>query len=310
MARDNNRYTLTRWQRLRVGILYGMCRFVAILPRWVRYYLLEELIYFVLRYVMRYRRGVIMTNLRNSFPTKNEKELKAIAKRYYNYLAEQFINTLSVTGASPKRMKQYLTFPDAEKYREAVKDTDVILMGGHYGSWEYFTAVALYDPDHVIMSIYHPLHSCVIDDLFKRMRCLENTVLVPRDESLRYFLKNRGGDKRLAMGLIADQNPFFHRDVHWFKFLNQDTIFAEGGEQLARKLSLPVWFGGMRRRRRGEYEMYMEQLYDGREPVEEHEITERYVRRMEQAIEECPELWLWSHRRWKYKPSDQQKREA
>lgn len=305
MARDNNRYTLTAWQKFGVNVLYGLCRLIAIMPRWVRYYVFEEIIYFILRYVLRYRRAVIITNLRNSFPEKSEAELKGIAKRYYRYLAEQMINTISVTGASTKRMKQYLTFPGVDEYRRAVAGTDIILIGGHYGCWEYFTSVALYDPDHLIMSIYHPLQNSVIDELFKRMRRSDNTVLVPRDESLRFFIKNRGGEKYLAMGLIADQNPFFRKNSHWYRFLNQDTIFAEGGEQLSRKFSLPVWFASMRRRRRGEYEMYVEQLYDGRESVEEYEITERYVRRLEQTIRECPELWLWSHRRWKYKPEDQ-----
>ena len=80
-----------------------------------------------------------------------------------------------------------------------------------------------------------------------------------------------------------------------------DTIFAEGGEQLARKFKLPVWFIGTRRRRRGEYETFMIELYDGDSPIEEHVITERYIRTLEKYIIECPELWLWSHRRWKAK---------
>lgn len=286
-------------------MLYALCRFIAIMPRWVRYYIFEEIIYVLLCYVLRYRYKVIFNNLRNSFPAKSEAELKGIVKRFYRYLAEQMINTISVAGAGPERMRKCLTFPDSEAYKHAVAGNDVILMGGHYGCWEYFSAIATYDPDHLTMSIYHPLSNSVLDELFKRMRRLENTVLVPRDESLRFFIKHRSGDKYLAMGLIADQNPFFRKDAHWFKFLNQDTIFADGGELLARRFSLPVWFAGMRRRRRGEYEMYVEQIYDGKESVAEHEITERYVRRLEKAIEECPELWLWSHRRWKYKPEDQ-----
>lgn len=301
MARDNNRYTLNVWQKCLVAVLYALCRIVAILPRWVRYYVIEESIFFILYYVVRYRRGVILTNLRNAFPAKSEEELCRITRGVTRNLAEQMVNTISVTGVSSERMKQYLTFPNAESYVQAVADKDIVLLGGHFGSWEYFTSVAQYDAQHLVMSIYHPLENSALDELFKRMRRRNNTVLVPRDESLRYFIKNRGGDKRLAMGLIADQNPYFHKDAHWFMFLNQETIFAEGGEQIARKLSLPVWFAWMRPLRRGEYELVMEQLYDGCESVAEHEITERYVRRLEEVICERPELWLWSHRRWKYK---------
>lgn len=57
----------------------------------------------------------------------------------------------------------------------------------------------------------------------------------------------------------------------------------------------------MDRVRRGFYEMSFECIYDGEEEVAEHEITERYVRRLESMIRERPELWMWSHRRWKHK---------
>lgn len=57
----------------------------------------------------------------------------------------------------------------------------------------------------------------------------------------------------------------------------------------------------MRRVQRGRYEMSFEQIYDGEEQVPAYEITERYVRRLEAMIREQPELWMWSHRRWKHK---------
>lgn len=282
-------------------MLYGFARCVAIMPRFVRYYILEEIIYFILQYVVRYRRKVVLTNLRNAFPEKSDKEISKIAARCNRNLAEQMINTLSVAGISPERLKRYQTVVNIEEYRKAVAGRDVILLAGHYGSWEYHTSIAQHAPEQMIMSIYHPLNNSVMDEFFKRVRKMDNTVLVPRDESLRYFLKNRGGEKNIAMGLIADQNPYQYKDSHWFTFLNQDTIFAEGGEQLARKFKLPVWFAASRLRRRGEYECVMIELYDGNSPIEEHVITERYIRELEKCIVERPELWLWSHRRWKAK---------
>ena len=48
--------------------------------------------------------------------------------------------------------------------------------------------------------------------------------------------------KNLVMGLIADQNPPRRPDSRWFRFLNQDTIFFDGGEKLALRCKLPVYF--------------------------------------------------------------------
>lgn len=301
MAKDNNRYTLNPFQRLLVGLLYGLCHLFAVMPRWVRYGLVQQTIFFILYHLLHYRRAVVDENLLYSFPERSDEERSSIAKRFYDFLAEQFVNTISVAGISTAKMRRNLTFPDKEHYIRSVEGRDVVLMGGHYGCWEYYNTIGLHDSNHIAVGVYHPLKSSVIDELFKRLRQCDNVELVPRDECLRYFLKNRGSQKHLALGLIADQNQYVHKDMKWFKFLNQDTLFAEGGEQLAMKLSVPVWFMGMRRRRRGEYELFCVELYDGVEPVERHEITERYVRQLEAMICECPELWLWSHRRWKYR---------
>ena len=304
MAKDNNRYTLTRGEKFLSSLLFALCRMVAVLPRWVRYYVIEEFIFFILRYVIHYRKGVIMTNLRNSFPERSEEELRQIMHKCYRNLAEQFINTISLAGITPEQMKQRATFPGVEEYIEASKGNDSIVMAGHLGCWEYLMATGIYNPSHKLVSVFHPLQSNAADHLFRRLRNIPNTEAVPRDESLRYFLKNRGGkggDKHLTMGLIADQNPYRHKDSHWFRFLNQDSIFAEGGEQLALKLHIPVWYIGLKYRRRGEYEIFVELLYDGEEEVAELEITERYIRVLEREICAAPHLWLWSHRRWKHK---------
>lgn len=301
MSRDNNRYTLTRWQKIRSTVLYGLCCFIAIMPRFVRYYILQEVVYLILQYVIRYRRNVVMTNLRNAFPEKEEAELKRIAKRCNRNLAEQMINIISMAGASAKRRRRQLRFEGAEQFAKATSGSDVVILAGHIGCWEYFVSLGDYDKGHKLVSVYHPLRSVTMDDLFKRLRRCDNMELVPRDESLLYFVRHRAKGERLSLGLIADQNPFWYPDAHWITFFNQETIFADGGENIARKYSLPVWFLYMRRVRRGVYEIFAEQLYDGKESVAEHEITERYARRLEEVIRECPELWLWSHRRWKYK---------
>ena len=144
----------------------------------------------------------------------------------------------------------------------------------------------------------------VTQTLQQRLRNYENSMTVAMKDSLRFYLRNRERGiegKNLVMGLIADQNPPRRPDSHWFRFLNQDTIFFDGGEKLALRCNLPVYFVRMERLQRGRYQMSFEPIYDGVEEVAEYEITERYVRRLEAMICEHPELWMWSHRRWKHK---------
>lgn len=152
------------------------------------------------------------------------------------------------------------------------------------------------------------LRSRVFDELYKRLRSHANICPVPMAESLRFYLRNREKEidgKNIVMGLIADQNPPRRPDSHWFRFLNRDTIFFDGGEKLALRCGLPVYCCWLRRVKPGYYEMDFDRIYDGEEEVAPHEITERYVRRLEQKIREYPDLWMWSHKRWKHKsPAD------
>jgi KDO2-lipid IV(A) lauroyltransferase len=53
---------------------------------------------FILRSVMHYRRYVINKQLHDSFPERSEEELRAIAHRNYDQLAEMIIGTLSLAG--------------------------------------------------------------------------------------------------------------------------------------------------------------------------------------------------------------------
>ena len=299
-----NRTEMTLLQRAELELLWLWAWLFAVMPYWFKYYVVENLLYFLLCYVLRYRRKVVLRNLRNSFPEKSERELAEICRRFYRTLAELFVDTINMAHMSADKARTVLTVKGLEEHRAAVKGRDWIALTAHYGCWEYCSYWGLYEPSQMLVAVYHPLRSVVMECFYQRLRNYENSTTVAMKECLRFYLRNRetGIDgKNLVMGLIADQNPPRRPDSHWFRFLNQDTIFFDGGEKLALRCHLPVYFVRMERLQRGRYQMSFELLYDGEEEVAPNEITERYVRRLEAVIVERPELWIWSHRRWKHK---------
>jgi KDO2-lipid IV(A) lauroyltransferase len=299
-----NRTEMTLLQRAELELLWLWAWLFAVMPYWFKYYVVENLLYFLLCYVLRYRRKVVRRNLRNSFPEKSERELAEICRRFYRTLAELFVDTINMAHMSADKARTVLTVKGLEEHRAAVKGRDWIALTAHYGCWEYCSYWGLYEASQMLVAVYHPLRSVVMERFYQRLRNYENSTTVAMKECLRFYLRNRetGIDgKNLVMGLIADQNPPRRPDSHWFRFLNQDTIFFDGGEKLALRCHLPVYFVRMERLQRGRYQMSFELLYDGEEEVTPNEITERYVRRLEAVIVERPELWIWSHRRWKHK---------
>ena len=295
---------LTPMQRIGLESLWLGARVFAAMPYWFKYYVVENLIFVLLRYCLRYRMKVVKTNLRNSFPEKDERELAVIRRRFYRTLAEIFVDTINLAGLTPEKGRSLLTVKGLEEQKERVGGRDWIAMTAHFGCWEYCSFWGLYDPTQIVVAVYHPLRSRIVEAFYQRLRNGDYATTVAMKESLRFYLRNRAGGiggRNLVMGLIADQNPPRRPDSRWFRFLNQDTIFFDGGEKLALRCQLPVYFVKMERLRRGRYEMSFELIYDGKEEVAEYDITQRYVRMLEAEIRRRPELWMWSHRRWKHK---------
>ena len=70
-----------------------------------RFYIFSDFLYLVLYYFPSYRRKVVETNLKNSFPEKTEEELKSIEKKFYRHLADIMVETFKtnhMTKAGPE----------------------------------------------------------------------------------------------------------------------------------------------------------------------------------------------------------------
>ena len=292
---------LTILQRIALESLWALCRGFALLPHCIRHGVFGNLTHFVLCYVLRYRRKVMMDNLRRSFPEKSEEELCKISVAAYRNLAEQIINTISLSGMSDKIRQERMDIINAEETRKDAAGRSVIILTGHYGCWEGGGVIGLALPEQSFVAVYHQLKSVVFDELMKRIRISTNVDVVEMKRIMRHFLDNRN-KRPMTIGLASDQNPTVRANMPWYKFLHQWTAFFDGGDTLAMKYKLPVYYFTMRRVKAGHYKAEFIRLYDGEEAVEPYTITERYVRVLEKDIQEYPELWIWTHRRWKHTP--------
>ena len=296
-----NKNGLNITQKISLELLWILCRGFALLPHCIRHHFFGTLCFLLLCDVLHYRRKVIMDNLRRSFPDKSEKELQKICRGTYKNLAEQIINTISQAGVSDKTLMHRMKVNDADKIQKEIGDRSAIMLTAHFGPWEAGSTVSLVVPDQTFVAVYHKLTNPVIDELMKRIRQHTNVELVDMKHTMRHFIDNRN-KRPMAMGLIADQNPVLRANMHWYKFLHQWTAFFEGGETLALKYHLPVYYFSPKRLSAGHYEGTFTLIYDGEEQVEPFTITERYVRLLENDINAHPEMWMWSHRRWKHTP--------
>jgi KDO2-lipid IV(A) lauroyltransferase len=83
-------------------------------------------------------------------------------------------------------------------------------------------------------------------------------------------------------------------------FLNQETPVFPGPEKVASQLKQAVVFMDIQKIRRGYYEVEFTKLFDDASKTEKFEVTKAHTKFLEDIIRKRPELWLWSHKRWKH----------
>jgi len=263
-------------------------------------YVVSDFFYLVIYRILGYRKQVVLTNLRNSFPEKSEAEVRAIAARFYQWFCDLTLETLKTLTVKPEAVRKRVTFEGIDILRGyARQNRSIILVLGHYGNWEL--AGARYSQEKDIPQlyvIYHPLANPHFDRLMHRMRTRHGTKLYKMREASKDMLRDK--DQLTATAFIADQTPSPSR-AYWTTFLGQDTPVFMGTETLARKLDKPVVYICITRPKRGYYQMKMETLVADPKATRIGEITEVHTRRLEADIKKSPELWLWTHRRWKHR---------
>ena len=301
--------TQMKWyHNICLNMLWAVFLFISITPRCFRYYMLKPLLAAILL-LSQYRHKVIEENLTKSFPEKSVQEIRSLVRGYYIHLAEVIVDINSLVGASEKRKDRAVNWVNAKEVTERLDGNDWIAVGAHFGCWEYLPLWSRQQMCNTFMSVYHPMSNVVFDRLFQRLRKYSpNITTVPMKGTITYYLRNRNKGKGMILGLLSDQSPSLKADTHWFRFLNQDTAFIDGAENIAMKFGIPILFAYTKRIAPGRYEVTLEEIYDGKEDVAPHVITQRYATRLEQMIREQPELWMWSHKRWKHTPEKQEHR--
>ena len=281
-------------------IFYGFNWVFTLLPLRVLY-MFSDFLYFVLYYIISYRRKVVAENLRNSFPEKSAGELKIIEKKFYRHLADLMIEILKLTHMSKAQSLEHMKIDNAELLDRLYSEgRDVIAVIGHYNNWEWLKSL-IFHTQHQTVSIYKPLQDWRFDKFLLDLRKREGMILTPMSHIVREIIEARKANRRSIYSFITDQTPPKGDIKYWTKFLNQDTPVYLGVEKIASKYDMAVVFFNVRKIRRGYYCYTPELLFEHSTGLPEFAITESHVRKLEEIIRENPEYWIWSHRRWKHK---------
>lgn len=273
---------------------------ISYLPFWVMYRV-SDICYIILYYLVGYRKGVVLQNLRNSFPEKSEREIKQISKEFYHYFCDLILETLKTLTIRPKavRKRVVLAEKDLEVFARFYRQQQsVMIVMGHWGNWELAGARFAVEDLHPLFIVYHPLRNPYFEKLVYHMRTRLGNGLFPMKDTFREMVRHR--KEIIATAFIADQTPHNLTTAFWTDFLGQDTPVFPGPEVISQKFDYPIIYVGARRLKRGYYQLECEVLVEAPKEMEKGVITDMHIQRLEKDIEQQPEIWLWTHRRWKH----------
>ena len=272
--------------------------FISVLPFPILY-ALSDFLYIVVYYVFGYRKTVVKANLKNSFPEKSEAELLKIEKEFYHYIIDFFLEMLKCLTISKKELLKRVSSENRELLEELhYKGENIIGTTGHYGNHEWINQALPFITPFKIKTVYRTQHNPFFDKLFFDFRSRFGTIMVSMKESFNEIKKEETSP--FAFILANDQSAPPAK-AYWTTFLNQETSFYTGTEFFARKFDMPVVYFCIKRVSRGKYHVVFELITETPNALLQGEILESHANKLERDIKADPGVWMWSHKRWKYK---------
>ena len=272
--------------RLPFVMLYGLASFLA----WLAYR------------VFPYRQHVVRENLGKAFPDLDEPALRQVMRRYYESFAQVLVELIKSATLSPDAYRERVTIMNLEgPCGVLASGKPVLLVAAHQCNWEWMLLGLSLQLGYRVDAAYKPLVNPWAEREMLRLRTRFGARLIPAKGLLPDIIKHRKDVRAIAM--VADQEPTTSEHKHWTRFLNRDTAFYMGAEEISRATRYPAFFITMRRVSRGHYEMGFKPLTAQGEALAPGEFTERYARLVEEQIHAAPPDWPWSHKRWRLKKS-------
>ena len=277
----------------------------ALLPLKILY-ILSDILFFPMFYIVRYRRKLVYQNMKDSFPEKSEKEIRRMEKAFYHHFCDYIVETIKLLHISDKETRKRVKFHNTEALQEIVDNGGSCLMLlGHYGNWEFVPSVTLWmrKGSVIFAQIYRPLKNKWFDRFFLKLRGRYHSECIAKQDTLRSILRYKSSGRPSITGFMADQTPSPANIHHWVNFLNHDTPVFTGVEKIAHKVGFSVFYFDVEKIKRGYYSVTIREISKNPKETEEFEITNKYMEMMETTILRAPEYWLWTHNRCKHKRS-------
>ncbi len=262
-------------------------------------FFLSDITFIIVYHLLKYRRDVVFDNLSRVFKDKSSEELSDIERSYYKHFCDIVFEAIKGLTLSKKGIERRFIVKNPDLFARLHKENrSIVLYAGHFGNWEWISFLPLF-VNHQVTSFYQRLSNGYFDELVKIARERFGTICVESGQGVKSIISHEQRKILTVNLIIGDQSPRKDSAMYWTEFLGQKTAFLIGADKISQKANHVVLFPYYRKIKRGCYEIDFQVITEQPKEMESNEIIESFAKHLEKAILNNPDLWLWSHRRWK-----------
>ena len=239
---------------------------------------------------------LIHSNLKKAFPDISLDHLNGITKMMWNNYGRVFAEYMFIKKFREDRSNKNIIIEGQEILEDIKKkNKSVVFISGHLSNFELM-AMHIEKSGIKLSAIYRPLNNIFLNKIMERIR-------------KKYICKNQikkgiGGMKKLmhlkklnySTALMIDQrvSQGIRSD-----FFNQKALTTTIPAQLVKKFKIPIVPIFIERINNINFKIVIKNpiTFDNEETTKT--ITDKLNLVLEKMISYKPELWIWSHNRWK-----------
>lgn len=280
-------------------LIYPFLWFVSVLPFPILYKL-SDFVYFLVYYIIKYRKKSVRDQLQSTLPNYSKEELLKIEKKFYAHLCDLFLEMIKTMSISEKEIAKRFRFTNLELIKDLeLQKKSIAIMCAHYASYEWVISLNKFI-DFKGYAIYKKINNFYFDDLVRKIRLRFKANLITTKETMPVIEENYRKNILGVYGFASDQSPQLHAARHWKDFLGINVPVYTGAEMLAKKFDMNVVFLRTKKIKRGYYEATFEILAQNVKEIPDYQITDKFLNLVEKQILEAPEFYFWTHKRWKH----------
>ena len=264
-------------------------------------YLFSDLLFVMLYYVIGYRKKLVYNNLKLTFASKSHSELLKIRRNFYRHFTDIFVEMIKFFTISEKEIDRRYRYTNLELFEKLKTDgKSIALVGSHYANWEWILSLPK-SISYKSYAIYTPINNKYFNERIIRSRSKFGANLISTKKLLQTLEENKNNNIQALYGLLSDQSPSLRKTFYWSNFLGVKVPVHTGAEMVAKKYNMNVVFINTKKIKRGFYETSFELLTDNSTDFSDYQLTDLFLQKAENQIYSKPELYFWTHNRFKHK---------